>query len=97
LQLELKIDAVVYIRLLLLFVTALSLCAHEAHADKRIALGIGNSAYQKVAPLSNPANDANAVATSLPVLAHRVIPLRCGIWLLPSHSGHWPTPIKFHL
>ena len=67
-QLELKIDAVVYIRLLLLFVTALSLCAH-AHADKRIALVIGNSAYQKVAPLSSPANDANAVATSLPLVA----------------------------
>jgi hypothetical protein len=47
LQLELKIDAwFMYIRILL-FVTALSLCAHEAYADKRIALVIGNSAYEE--------------------------------------------------
>ncbi|SHL25116.1 hypothetical protein [Bradyrhizobium lablabi] len=36
----------IYIRILL-FVTALSLCAHEAYADKRIALVIGNSAYKE--------------------------------------------------
>jgi hypothetical protein len=60
----LKIDAVVYIRLLLLFVNRpvtlrpRSLC-RQAHCAG------GNSAYQEVAPLSNPANDANAVATSL--------------------------------
>ena len=31
-----------------------------AFADKRVALVIGNSAYQKVHALSNPANDAQA-------------------------------------
>jgi hypothetical protein len=34
----------------------------EAAADKRIALVIGNSTYQNVAKLPNPAKDADAVA-----------------------------------
>ena len=38
---------------------------HPAFAMKRIALVIGNSAYQNVAPLANPANDANAMAAML--------------------------------
>ena len=33
-----------------------------ALADKRVALVIGNSSYRNVAKLSNPANDATAVA-----------------------------------
>jgi uncharacterized caspase-like protein len=33
--------------------------------EKRVALVIGNSAYQKVAPLTNPANDAGIVAAML--------------------------------
>jgi uncharacterized caspase-like protein len=36
-----------------------------ALAEKRVALVIGNSAYQKVAPLTNPANDAGIVAAML--------------------------------
>jgi len=36
-----------------------------AHAGKRVALVIGNSAYQNVAALPNPANDAAAVADML--------------------------------
>jgi uncharacterized caspase-like protein len=38
------------------------LAGQPALADKRVALVIGNSSYQKVARLSNPANDATAVA-----------------------------------
>jgi uncharacterized caspase-like protein len=34
----------------------------DAHADQRVALVIGNSAYQHVAKLPNPVNDAQAVA-----------------------------------
>ena len=34
----------------------------EAAPEKRVALIIGNSAYQNVAKLTNPANDANAMA-----------------------------------
>jgi uncharacterized caspase-like protein len=37
------------------------LISQPALADKRVALVIGNSAYQKVAKLPNPANDATAV------------------------------------
>jgi uncharacterized caspase-like protein len=46
--------------------TVLTLCltvlvSQPALAEKRVALVIGNSAYQKVAKLPNPANDATAV------------------------------------
>jgi uncharacterized caspase-like protein len=34
----------------------------SAHAEKRVALVIGNSAYKNVARLTNPINDATAVA-----------------------------------
>ena len=40
-----------------------ALFAGEALAEKRVALVIGNSNYANVRPLTNPANDANAVAT----------------------------------
>src|SRR6478736_1080954 len=38
------------------------LTGHPALADKRVALVIGNSSYRNVAKLTNPANDAAAVA-----------------------------------
>lgn len=34
-----------------------------AHAEKRVALVVGNSAYRNVAPLNNPAKDAASMAT----------------------------------
>jgi len=37
----------------------------SALAEKRVALVIGNSTYQKVAKLSNPANDAEAITNML--------------------------------
>jgi outer membrane protein assembly factor BamD (BamD/ComL family) len=40
----------------------LAFSSDPALADKRVALVIGNSAYQKVARLPNPANDASAMA-----------------------------------
>src|SRR5437879_10098101 len=46
------------------FAVCLSLVAGQPElADKRVALVIGNSSYRNVAKLSNPANDAAAVAT----------------------------------
>ncbi|MGJ5175366.1 caspase family protein [Bradyrhizobium oligotrophicum] len=42
---------------------ALLLAGHPALAEKRVALVIGNSAYQNVPPLTNPANDG-AVMTA---------------------------------
>ena len=41
------------------------LCAGECKADKRIALVVGNSRYQNVAPLNNPRNDATLMAETL--------------------------------
>jgi hypothetical protein len=38
------------------------LAGEPALADKRVALVIGNSSYRNVAKLSNPANDAAAIA-----------------------------------
>ena len=40
---------------------ALALGASAAHADKRVALVIGNAAYVKVGALANPVHDAEAV------------------------------------
>jgi formylglycine-generating enzyme required for sulfatase activity len=49
---------------LAVFVGVTGLCC-PALADKRIALVIGNSAYQKVSPLDNPRNDAELMAETL--------------------------------
>jgi uncharacterized caspase-like protein len=50
--------------LLILFalLTAAQFSANAALADKRVALVLGISAYQHVAKLPNPSNDANAMA-----------------------------------
>jgi formylglycine-generating enzyme required for sulfatase activity len=45
----------------------------SALAEKRVALVIGNSAYDKITPLKNPKNDAEAVATTLAHLGFDVI------------------------
>jgi uncharacterized caspase-like protein len=44
---------------------ALAFAPHGAHAEKRIALVIGNSEYRHVARLDNPANDARLIAATL--------------------------------
>ncbi|MEC9369653.1 MAG: SUMF1/EgtB/PvdO family nonheme iron enzyme [Pseudomonadota bacterium] len=49
----------------LLALAALLLAVSPAHAEKRVALVIGNSTYAHVGKLANPANDASAVAESL--------------------------------
>jgi hypothetical protein len=50
-------------RVILAFVLLLG--SSVAHAEKRVALVIGNSAYQKVSKLLNPVNDARAIAGML--------------------------------
>jgi len=50
---------------LLALILALVILTVPAHAEKRVALVIGNAAYRSVAPLLNPRNDANDVAASL--------------------------------
>jgi uncharacterized caspase-like protein len=49
----------------LLLATGLLLVCQPAFAEKRVALVLGNSAYQTVAPLPNPANDAALIAQTL--------------------------------
>lgn len=44
---------------------ALLLVSEPALAEKRVALVLGNSAYQNVAPLPNPANDGARMAATL--------------------------------
>ncbi len=60
---------------LLLFCLGLLFTAFDgtAMAEKRVALVIGNSAYEHVAPLENPKNDAEAISTALSALGFTVI------------------------
>jgi uncharacterized caspase-like protein len=44
---------------------ALLLVCQPAFAGKRVALVLGNSAYQNVAPLPNPVNDGAVIAATL--------------------------------
>ena len=55
----------IWFRSFFLAIAVLALTGLSAFADKRVALVIGNSDYQKVAKLSNPANDASAVTAML--------------------------------
>jgi uncharacterized caspase-like protein len=52
-------------RLVLAVAAALLLVCQPALAEKRVALVLGNSAYQNAAPLANPINDGAAVAATL--------------------------------
>ncbi|MFO1110577.1 MAG: caspase family protein [Bradyrhizobium sp.] len=48
-----------------LLAAALLLAAGPAFAEKRVALVMGNAAYQNVPRLPNPVNDGNTIATTL--------------------------------
>ena len=48
----------------LFLAVALLLVCQPAFADKRVALVIGNSAYQNVARLPNPVNDGATIAAT---------------------------------
>jgi uncharacterized caspase-like protein len=52
---------------------SLALLPAAALADKRVALVVGNSAYQHTAKLANPKNDASDVGTALRALGFQVI------------------------
>src|SRR6195256_4543376 len=55
-----------YLKLRKIFLAAaLLLVCQPAFAEKRVALVLGNSAYQNVAPLTNPANDSAKMAATL--------------------------------
>ena len=52
-------------RLLIAAAALLLLVCQPAFAEKRVALVLGNSAYQNVPPLTNPINDAAVMAATL--------------------------------
>lgn len=52
---------------------ALAALLMPAAAEKRIALVVGNSAYQHVAPLTNPVNDAGDLTARLTALGFEVL------------------------
>ncbi|WP_407146998.1 caspase domain-containing protein [Bradyrhizobium sp. ORS 86] len=54
-----------HLRVCLLLAASLFLACQPAWATKRVALVIGNSSYQNVPLLPNPANDAAAIAATL--------------------------------
>lgn len=54
-----------HLRICLLLAASLLLACQPAWATKRVALVVGNSAYQNAPLLPNPANDAAAIAATL--------------------------------
>jgi uncharacterized caspase-like protein len=54
----------------------LLLVCQPAFADKRVAMVIGNSAYQNVAPLANPVNDGTVMASTLKDAGFDVVDFR---------------------
>ncbi len=54
-----------FLKILALVAALFAISAEAAFAEKRVALVIGNSAYQKVTQLPNPAKDAASVAAML--------------------------------
>src|ERR1700712_5798718 len=54
---------------------AVAFC-QPAWAEKRVALVIGNSAYENVARLSNPTNDADAMTATLNAAGFDVVDSR---------------------
>jgi uncharacterized caspase-like protein len=58
---------------ILCFVVALLIWAVPAHAERRVALVIGNSAYAHVPQLANPKNDAADMAKKLQELGFEVV------------------------
>src|ERR1700682_5931744 len=55
---------------------ALLLLCQPAFAEKRVALVLGNSAYQNVAPLTNPVNDGVVMAATLKDAGFDVVDFR---------------------
>ncbi|MGY3031195.1 hypothetical protein ACVIIV_000365 [Bradyrhizobium sp. USDA 4354] len=63
-------------RRILLALWIVGLGAGSAFAEKRVALVIGNSAYEKVARLGNPSSDAALVADTLKAAGFDLVELR---------------------
>jgi hypothetical protein len=64
------------VRALVLTIWSTWLFSQPALAEKRVALVMGNSAYQNVSPLANPANDAEAMSVTLRRAGFDVVDLK---------------------
>jgi uncharacterized caspase-like protein len=60
----------------LLAAAALLMVGQPAFAEKRVALVLGNAAYQNVAPLANPVNDSARIAATLKAAGFDVVDSR---------------------
>src|SRR6185295_4791054 len=58
------------------FALALLISSPAAFAEKRVALVVGNAAYQHAAPLPNPTRDARAIAQMFQVAGFDTVLLR---------------------
>lgn len=59
--------------LAIVFAASLALACGPAHAERRLALVIGNGKYVNAPQLRNPANDATAIAAALEKLGFEVV------------------------
>jgi hypothetical protein len=64
------------VRSALLGIIILALTSAGAFAEKRVALVMGNSAYQNVSPLANPRNDSEAMSETLKNAGFDVVNLK---------------------
>jgi uncharacterized caspase-like protein len=71
----------------LLLAAALLVICGPAFADKRVALVIGNSAYQNVPPLANPVNDAALMAQTLKDAGFNVVDFRQNLSTLETRRA----------
>jgi len=71
----------------LVLVAALLLICGPALADKRVALVIGNSAYQNVPPLANPVNDAALMAQTLKNAGFNVVDFRQNLSIVETRRA----------
>ncbi len=71
----------------LLLAAALLLVCQPAFAEKRVALVLGNSAYQNVAKLPNPVNDGAMIASKLKDAGFDVVDLRQDLGILESRRA----------
>jgi uncharacterized caspase-like protein len=64
------------VRAIVLAIWLTSLFSQQALAEKRVALVMGNSTYQNVARLTNPANDSEAMSATLKGAGFDVVDLK---------------------
>ena len=70
---------------------ALLLVCEPAFAEKRVALVLGNSAYQNVAPLANPVNDSARIASTLKDAGFDVVDSRRDLCRRPKPGARCAT------